>query len=227
MMILAATVAGAVFLSNLMSDEFFSVDQLPVADARVDSIRLTSYDARDSDSLTDILHLNNTFNQFLCTGSGSIGTGGLVCSNTMTDANNLPSIKVNPLSDDQGTEFIVLQIRNMNINPVFIHNVLINNQGHIWDDTATGILDLEDNLFPGTGNYPRAGTFGIIPVDNTLPIRLQSTQEIKGDQEIRLIVKLSDNIPQDIGMWSSLRVLVNFGGSQPAEFIILSGDSKW
>lgn len=225
-MILAATVAGAVFLSNLMSDEFFSVDQHPVAKARVDSIRLTSYDARDSVELTNIPQLNNTFNQFLCTGSGSVGTGGLVCSNIMTDANNLPSIEVNPLSDDQGTEFIVLQIRNMNIDPVFIHNVLINNEGHVWDKTATGILDVTDNL-SGTGNYPRSGTFGIISTDNTLPIRLQTTQEIQGDQEVRLLVKLSDNIPQDIGMWSSLRVLVNFGGSQPAEFIILSGDAKW
>ena len=226
MMILVVTVAGAIFLSNLMSNEFFAVDQQPVAEARVDSIRLTSYDARDSDGLTNILHLNNTFNQFLCTGSGSIGIGGLVCSdNPLTDVNNLPSIKVNPISDDQGTEFIVLQIRNMNINPVFIHNILINNEGHAWDEDATGILDLEDNL-SATGNYPRAGTFGIIPVDNTLPIRLQSTQEIQGDQEVRLIIKLSDKIPQDIGMWSSLRVLVNFGGSQPAEFIILSGYSK-
>jgi len=41
------------------------------------------------------------------------------------------------------------------------------------------------------------------------------------------VIKLSGDIPQNIGMWSSLRVLVNFGGSQPAEFIILSGDAKW
>ena len=38
MMILAITVAGAVFLSNLMSNEFFVVDQHPVAEARIDSI---------------------------------------------------------------------------------------------------------------------------------------------------------------------------------------------
>ena len=65
MLILAITVAGAVFLSNLMSNEFFAVDQNPVAEARIDSIRLTSYDTRDSVELTNVPNLNNTFNQLL------------------------------------------------------------------------------------------------------------------------------------------------------------------
>jgi len=61
MMILVVTVAGAVFLSNLMSNEFFAVDQQPVAEARVDSIRLTAYDTRDSVKLTNVRNLNNTW----------------------------------------------------------------------------------------------------------------------------------------------------------------------
>jgi len=218
MMILAVTVAGAVFLSNLMSNEFFAVDQNPVAEARIDSIRLTSYDTRDSVELTNVPHLNNTFNQLLCTDSSP------ECDSNFP--NNLPSDFVNPLSTDQGTEFIVLQIRNMNIDSVFIHNILINNEGHTWDNQAVGVLDLTNNLGNG-GNYPKAGTFSIIPVENDAPIKQLATNEIPGDGEVRLVIKLSGNIPQDIGMWSSLRVLVNFGGSQPAEFIILSGDAKW
>src|SRR3972149_6673038 len=159
MMILAVTVAGAVFLSNLMSNEFFAVDQNPVAEARIDSIRLTSYDTRDSVKLTDVPDL-------------------------------------------------------------------INNVGHTWDEFAVGDLVLTNNIGSG-GNYPRAGTFSIIPVENDAPIKQLATNEIPGDGEVRLVIKLSGNIPQNIGMWSSLRVLVNFGGSQPAEFIILSGDAKW
>ena len=211
MMILAVTVAGAVFLSNLMSNEFFAVDQHPVAEARIDSIRLTSYDTRDSVKLTDVPDLNNTFNQMLCTKEVS-GE----CNIIATD--NLPI--------NGGTEFIVLQIRNMNIDSVFIHNILINNEGHTWDNQAVGVLDLTNNLGNG-GNYPKAGTFSIIPVENDVPIMQLATNEIPGDGEVRLVIKLSENIPQNIGMWSSLRVLVNFGGSQPAEFIILSGDAKW
>lgn len=48
-----------------------------------------------------------------------------------------------------------------------------------------------------------------------------------GDDEVRVIVKLSGNIPQDIEMWDSLRISVNYGGVQPAEYIVLSGDAKW
>jgi len=211
MMILAVTVAGAVFLSNLMSNEFFAVDQNPVAEARIDSIRLTSYDTRDSVELTNVPNLNNTFNQMLCTKGDSAEC-------TIVNVDNLPS--------NGGTEFIVLQIRNMNIDSVFIHNILINNVGHTWDDLAVGDIVLTNNIGSG-GNYPRAGTFSIIPVENDSPIKQLTTNEIPGDGEVRLVIKLSDDIPQDIGMWSSLRVLVNFGGSQPAEFIILSGDAKW
>jgi flagellin-like protein len=211
LLILVVTVAGAVILSNLLSDQFFAIDQHPTTEARMDSIRLTSYDTRDSVELTNIPDLNNTFNQMLCTKGDSTE-----CA--ITNPDNLPS--------NGGTEFIVLQIRNMNTNPVLIQNILINNVGHTWDNNAVGILDLEDDLGTG-GNYPRAGTFSIIPVENDPTIQLQSTNEVSNDGEVRLVIKLSDDIPQDIGMWSSLRILVNFGGSQPAEFIILSGDAKW
>jgi FlaG/FlaF family flagellin (archaellin) len=212
MMILVVTVAGAVLLSNLLSEGLFSVDQNPVVDARLDSIQLTSYDTRDSVKLTNVRNLNNTFNQMLCTNGDSAEC-------TIVAADNLPV--------NDGTEFIVLQIRNMNVNPVFIHNVLINNVGHTWDDQSVGLLDLTNNLGAG-GNYPAAGKFSIIPVENNYQATQQfTTNQIQGDQEVKLVIKLSSNIPQDIGMWSSLRVLVNFGGPQPAEFIILSGDSKW
>ena len=211
MMILVVTVAGAVLLSNLLSDQFFSIDQHPTTEARMDSIRLTSYDSRDSVELTNVPNLNNTFNQMLCTKGDSAEC-------TITNPDNLPK--------NGGTEFIVLQIRNMNINPVLIQNILINNVGHTWDNTAIGVLDLNDDLGSG-GNYPKAGTYSIIPVENDLPIQQLGTNEVPNDGEVRIVIKLSDDIPQDIGMWSSLRILVNFGGPQPAEFIILSGDAKW
>ena len=212
MMILIVTVIGAVFLSNLLSEEFFSVDQSPVAEVRLDSIQLTSYDTRDSVKLTNVRNLNNTFNQMLCVKGDSAQC-------TITDPDDLPI--------NDGTEFIVLQIRNMNVNPVFIHNILINNVGHSWDENAAGTLDLTADL-DVSGNYPAAGTFAIIPKENDYQsTQIMNTNQVEGDAEVRLVIKLSNQIPQDIGMWSSLRVLVNFGGPQPAEFIILSGDAKW
>ena len=213
MLILVVTVAGAVLLSNLLSEGLFSVDQSTnAANPRMDSILLTSYDTRDSVKLTNVRNLNNTFNQMLCTNGDSAEC-------TIVAADNLPV--------NDGTEFIVLQIRNMNVDSVFIHNVLINNVGHSWDQNSVGLLDLTNNLGAG-GNYPAAGKFSIIPAANNYQATQQyTTNQIQGDQEVKLVIKLSSNIPQDIGMWSSLRVLVNFGGPQPAEFIILSGDAKW
>lgn len=223
-MILIVTVVGAVILSNLLSEEFFSIDQTPVAEARLDSIQLTSYDTRDSVKLGNVRNLNNTFNQLLCVGNHP-QIEPPDCR--ITTPNNLPSVEVNPTQTDQGTEFIVLQIKNLNINPVAIHSVLINNEGHSWDKNSIGTLDLTNNLGSG-GNYPVAGKFSIIPAENNYQVTKQfSSNLIEGDQEVKLVIKLSNNIPQDIGMWSSLRVLVNFGGPQPAEFIILSGDAKW
>jgi len=214
LMILVVTVAGAVLLSNLLSDNFFPVDQTPTVDVRVDSLRLSSYDARDSDALTDIPNLDNEFNQLLCTAS---------CN---ANPNNLPSKILNPIPADQGTEFIVLQVRNMNTVSVFLSTVSIKNVGHSWDaNTVNKDLDLTANSIAGT--YPLAGKFSIIPVSNDPPITQLGTNEILAGGEVRLLIKLSEQIQPDIDMWSSLRILVNFGSNQPAEFIILSGDAKW
>jgi len=223
-MILVVTVVGAVFLSNLLSEGLFSTDQSPIADLRLDSILITSYDARDSVKLTNVRNLNNTFNQLLCVGNHPQPQPP---DCRVTSPDNLPSDVVNPVKADQGTEFIVIQIRNMNVDSVFIHNVLINNVGHTWDQNSVGLLDLTNNIGSG-GNYPAAGKFSMIPVENNyLATQQFKNNQIQGDQEVKLVIKLSNQIPQDIGMWSSLRVLVNFGGPQPAEFIILSGDAKW
>ncbi len=207
MLILVVTVAGAVFISNALHDGFFTADQLPPGpDTRSNAIWLTGYDTRDSSDLSGVVGLANDFDQILCTTS---------CSGV---DNERPSVG--------GTEFLVLHIKNTNINSVFLHSVLIRNEGHTWD-SATANIDLDLSTGPTSGQYPRDGQFSIIPLSNNLPIKQKGTNELRGDAEVRLVVKLSDQLIQDIVMWDSLRILVNFGGSQPAEFIILSGDAKW
>jgi len=207
MLILVITVAGAVFISNALQDGLFSLDQNPSGPgAYANSIWLTGYDTRDSSDLSGVVGLTNDFDQQLCTTS---------CNGV---DNERPSVG--------GTEFLVLHIRNTNINSVFLHNVMIRNEGHTWD-TATANIDLDLSTGPTSGQYPQDGQFSIIPLSNNLPIKQKGTNELRGDEEVRLVVKLSDQLTQDIVMWDSLRILVNFGGSQPAEFIILSGDAKW
>ena len=211
MFVLAATVTGAVFLSNVAQDAFFVQDQTPMGEPRINSISLAGYDARDSELLLDVPTLENQFNQLLC-------TSGANPACTITNPDNVPQ--------NDGTEFIVLKIRNRDSNSVFLHNVMINNVGHIWN-AQTGNNDFDASLAGIAGTtYPRAGQFSIINASAN-GLTQKSTNILHGDEEVRVIIKLSNDIPTDIGMWDTLRILVNFGGPQPAEFIVLSGDAKW
>jgi len=208
LLIIAVTMIGAVFIANAMQNFALPFDssQDP-SNVRPESLQLVGFDTRDSVNLSDVSNLNNVFDQLLCT--------------TCTTVDEIPS--------EGGTEFIVLHLRNTGINSVFLYNVMINNEGHAWDTSTAGqVLDPTWDT-PTTGQFPADGKFSIIPIFNgTGPtIEQLGTNEFVGDKEVRLIVKLSGNIPQDIGMWDSMRILVNFGGKQPAEFIVLSGDAKW
>ena len=205
-------------LSNFLQDGFFQgVNQNGSgADPRSDSIQLTGFDTRDSDTLINVFSLDNYYNEV---------SGGMLCANgndpdcTIIVADAIPS--------DDGTEFIALQLRNMNTGSVFLRNIQINNELHDWDEGTAGIeLKAVNNLGAGT-KYPRAGFFSIIPSPDRPNSEKQFTsQEVQGNEEVRVIIKLSKDL-SDIKMWDSMVIVVNFGGPQPAQFIISSGDAKW
>ncbi len=105
MLILVVTVAGAVFISNALHDGFFSADQVPPGpDRSSHAIWLTGYDTRDSSDLSGVVGLTNDFDQQLCTVS---------CNDPSVDDKR-------PLAG--GTEFLVLHIKNTNLNSVFLHS---------------------------------------------------------------------------------------------------------
>ena len=219
LLILAVTVAGAVLVANFVRDGFFDVSQNPSgSDARVDSIQLTGYDTRDSnsDTLIGIDTLYNDFNEMLCTQGNSI------------KCNTVTSLTFNNIPSASGTEFIVLKLHNMNVNSIFLQGISINNINHEWDENTGNVLfDASVTGIPGI-TYPLAGTFSIIPTaEKQNPEIQKTTNEVLGDEEVRVIIKLSHDIPQDIAMWDSMRIVVNFGGPQPAEFNVISGDAKW
>lgn len=213
LLLLVITVVGAVMISNFVSDGFFDQNQNPSGvDSSSDSLQLTGYDTRDSSDLINIVSLDNDFNQILC-------AKGNDPSCTITVADDIPN--------DEGTEFIALQLRNMNPDSIFLLNIQINNELHEWDEgTADIIFDASTSLGAGT-TYPGAGFFSILPSpDRPIPDRQFSSQEIQGNEEVRVIIKLSENL-SDIQMWDAMQIVVNFGGSQPADFIVSSGDAKW
>ena len=203
-------------IANFLQDGFFAgVNQNPSGvESSSDSIQLTGFDTRDAKELINVNKLDNEFNQILC----AKGNDAKCTMNPNPDA--IPS--------DDGTEFIALQLRNMNTGSVFLKNVQVNNELHEWDSgTAGNELKAQNNFDAGT-KYPRAGFFSIIPSpDRPNNSEKQfASQEVLGNEEVRIIIKLSEDV-SDIKMWDSMLIVVNFGGSQPAQFIISSGDAKW
>jgi len=212
LLILGVTVAGAVLITNAMeSFTLPSSSRGTASEVHPESVSLIGYDTRDSTNLSGVTGLDNNYTE----SNPSLVT--------------VSAIEVDKIPSQDGTEFIVLHLRNLSTNSIFLHNVLINNVKHSWDtDAATKVLD---PTFTGVtnGQFPADGKFSIIPIYNGAgpPITQLGTNEMVGDEEVRVIVKLSGNILQDIEMWDAVRIQVNYGGVQPAKYIILSGDAKW
>ncbi len=110
LLVLAITIVGAMFISNLMSTSVLtSVNQAPKDIIMANSMLLVGYDTRDGQTLSDITSpaLNNVPDGRLCT---------ISCVGAPATA--LPG-DVPP-----GTEFIVLHLWNKNSIEVPIHNRL-------------------------------------------------------------------------------------------------------
>jgi len=208
LLLLAISLVGAVFVSNIIDNSVFSaVDQNPESEATSTDLKLLSYDTRDSTNLSGIDNLDNKFDQKLCTVS---------CTSF---ANNLPT------STNSGTEFIIIHVHNLSTQSVYLRSIQINEVLHTWDSQTLNrnlVLTVDDY----SGNYPLAGKFSIISKSNDTPIIQRDSTEIGSDEEVRVLVKLSSNFSSDIEMINSLRVVLNFGQSDAARHVILSGDAR-
>jgi len=207
LLILAITIVGAVMISNMISSSSISsISQTSKADVASNSLTLSAYDTRDGATLSSILSLNNKFDNVLCTDT---------CNSSSRD--DIPA--------NDGTDFIVLQLRNKNLFQIPINDIQVNGDTHVWDSQTGGVV-FNANFDNTSGKYPLAGKFSILPVSNLVTLEQQSIQKIESGDEVRIVIKLSDKIQSDIGLGDSIHVLVNLGTTQPVEFLILAGDAK-
>jgi flagellin-like protein len=206
LLLLAITTAGSVFLANLVQGSGIStIGQNPSQySVPTYSIKFIGYDTRDGMDLSEISTLDNKFDQKFCTVS---------CT---AFADNVP------LASNGGTEFVVLEIKNASPNTVFIRNLQINGVTHSWDP-QTGGKTLDASANDVTGKYPLSGKFSIIPMSG---LAQKSDNQLNEDEEVRLIVKLSRDIPSDISLTRPLQVYVDFGGQRSAESVILTGETR-
>lgn len=204
--LLMVTVTGSVSISYFMNDALLvgNAETISTIDSSAKSIQLISYDTRDSTRLLQISNLDNKFDQQLC---------GFSCKDN--------SYKI-PAND--GTEFIILQIENTNIDSIFLDNIKINEISHVWDIQTSGkILDAsQDDLISGA--YPLDGKFSILPV-NTLPIVQKYSNEIQSGEQVQLLVKLGAG-DTDISLNKAMKIVIGIGTIDSPEFILISGEVR-
>jgi len=215
LLVLAITIVGAMSISNLMSTSLLTtVNQTPKDIIMANSMLLVGYDTRDGLTLSDITGpkaLDNKPDGKLCTAS---------CA-------GLPFAL--PIAG--GTDFIVLQLWNKNTIEVPIRNIQVNGVMHTWD-LQTRFVDLN-----GAGAhpaFPAEGKFSIIHHSNAGLLTQNGTETMAGDKEKRIIIHLSSQVEgkiplpalPDIGLGEPLQILIKIGDEFPAEFVILSGDTK-
>ena len=206
LLLVAITVVGAVILTTFLDESFISGGLTAAgSDSTTKTIKLIKYDSRDGSNLMGY-NLNNTIptDQSLCRNS---------CATDFDES---------PLTN--GTEFIVIQVRNQSVNPIFLHNIWLSNATHSWDsNTASVDLDMSAPTSFG-GEYPNDGTFSILSEDIS-DLMQRNDNEIESGQTVNLLIKL-DNTNPDIQLSKTIRAQFNIGANQLAEFLIESGGAQ-
>jgi len=209
LLLVVITVAGAVLLTNFLDESFVSGSQAIASstDSTIKSITLRAYDTRDGSNLFGY-NLDNEHgtNPELCRASCNPAKGG--------STDNIPA--------NDGSEFLVFQIENRGVHPIFLKNIFLDNVNHRYD-LATATVNFVANAPLAGGVYPSDGTFSILSDDGTLT---QLDNQIVGGATVNIILKLhSDLNTPDIKLGKTMKVELNIGKNSLAEFLIETGDA--
>lgn len=209
LLLMAITVAGSAVLAYFMNDAFVTdaVSSISTSDVSTKSLRLMAYDTRDSSTLMQITKLHND----------NAASTGILCGDACKD-------NVGVIPANAGTEFIVLKLTNNSIEPVILHSVIINNIPHLWDSNTKDVqLDGTSDDVSVIGKYPADGKFSVIPADTSS--LHQQKNEIQSGATADVIIKLGPDDP-DIQLNDGIRVLVDIGVMNFAEFVIEAGSAR-
>lgn len=215
MMLMAVTVTGASTLTYFMNDAFVSgnLGTISTLDSSSLNLLLLAYDTRDSSTLLKLTDVDNDITNGIVPMTGDPVLCGYSCAGS-PDA----------IPESGGTEFIVLQIQNNGLNPIFLEDIGINNVIHTWDSSTAGVqLDASTNDLAG-GKYPSDGTFSILPI-GTSPVIQNSSIEIQNGQAVNILVKLGVD-DSDILLNKGIHISFDVGNPQLVEFLIDSGDAR-
>jgi hypothetical protein len=211
MLLMGVTVTGASTLTYFMNDAFVTgtLGTATTLDASSLNVLLLAYDTRDASSLMslDTIDNENIVNKFLC---------GVTCSVP-------PNLIPRDPGGNGGTEFIVFQIQNNDLNPFYLQDVIINDVIHSWDPLTGADVTLDASASnPLSGKYPSDGTFSIIPSGTLLQ---KSSTQIQNGEIVNILVKLGPD-DSDIDLKRGILVKLNVGKMHLIEFVLESGDAR-
>jgi len=209
LLLVAITVVGAVILTAFLNDSFIQGGLAASgSDSTVKTIKLVKFDSRDGGNLLGLVGLNNT--------SVSFPIDQKLCRESCSP-NTSPS--------SGGTQFLVIQIENRSVNPIFLHDVWLGNASHSWDPFTIN-NELKPDGDVSLGDFPGDGQFSIFPVGGTIGTIIQNPDnQIQSGQRVNLLIKLDNNNP-DIALSKTIRTQFNIGANQLSEFLIESGSAQ-
>jgi len=216
LLLVVITVAGAVILMTFL-DESFVAGSLAVSsgtDSSLKIVELRAFDTRDGADLMKTSYNLDNGDPFLVEPSD-----GFLCRN----GEDCGFLSDNKSPANFGTEYLVIQIQNRGLNPIWLSDVYFDNVGHVWD-SATGGVTINGLVDPvaDTGEVPHDGMFSILPVNSDIQ---QIDNQIKEGQTVNVVVKL-DSINPDIPLSKTIRVQLNIGTNVLQEFLIESGGAQ-
>jgi flagellin-like protein len=216
LLLVAITVVGAVVLTTFLDEAFISGGLAATgSDSTIKTVKLIKYDSRDGGNLMEYANLNNT-----------LSSPPELCRSSCI-SNNISNPNTNPAN--AGSEFMVIQIENQSLNPIFLHNVWLGNVTHVWDSNSA-TFDLDASVPSSlSGDFPGDGTFSILTADlspSHLDYLLQrEDNEIQSGESVNILVKLDVDNP-DIQASKTIRTQFNIGANQLSEFLIESGGAQ-
>jgi len=205
MLLVMVTVAGSSTLIYFLNDGFVSgnIGTAESMNSGTISLKLLSYDARDSSALLKVSTIGNYLDQKLC---------GMSCS---TNPNFIPA--------NNGTEFIVFQIKNDSVDTVFLEQIFVNNVEHVWDFKTSGI-ELDGSANNNSGKYPTNGKFSLFETGQG-PFIQYPGNKIQAGDTVNIIVKLDSEL-QDISLSKGIKLQLDVGKTSLTDFIIMSGEAR-
>jgi len=188
LMLISITIIGTVLIQQYITG-MIRVENIKLKSSIV---KLVGYDTRDGQNIGMFTTLNNINDNKLC------------ASSCINNRDRLPA--------NNGTEFIVLYIKNQSTNSIKIEGIIVNGSLHLWDaSTASRQLN---NL-----SYPRSGFFSIISNYDTIQKEYNIIESLSTS---RVVIKLSSNISDiPIGHVINIRVISD---TSSQNWYIKSGD---